>query len=57
MVLTVVFAEENLPQAGVDSKQIIFCIPWGHNKLIIDKCSLTKFQFFVIELVFEGRCK
>ena len=42
------FTEENLPQAGVDSKQIIFCIPWGHNKLIIDKCkgNTEKAYFF-----------
>ena len=39
----------NLPQAGVDSEQGIFCIPWGHNKLIIDKCkgNTEKAYFFV----------
>ena len=44
--------EQNCPQAGDDllavkshqqivdeySKQVVFCIPWGHQKLIIDKC-------------------
>ena len=30
--------EENLPQVGEDFRSMIFCIPWGHNKLIIDKC-------------------
>lgn len=28
----------NLPQAGVNSGEPVFRIPWGHNKLIIDKC-------------------
>lgn len=28
---------ENRPQAG-DNLRIIFRIPWGHNKIIIDKC-------------------
>ena len=28
----------NLPQAGVESMLPIFQIPWGHNKVIIDKC-------------------
>ena len=43
------FAEENLPQAGVNSEQAIFYIPWGHNKLIIDKCKgdTEKAYFFV----------
>jgi len=31
-------AENNLPQLGVDSMELIFRIPWGQNKLIIDKC-------------------
>ena len=30
--------EDNLPQPGVDSVELVFHIPWGHNKLIIDKC-------------------
>ena len=29
--------EENRPQVG-DDFQIIFRIPWGHNKIILDKC-------------------
>ena len=29
--------DENRPQAG-DDLEMVFCIPWGHNKLIIDKC-------------------
>lgn len=35
-------ADSNLPQVGVNSNQIIFHIPWGHNKLIIDKCKSNK---------------
>ena len=29
--------EINRPQVG-DDLQIIFRIPWGHNKIILDKC-------------------
>ena len=44
-------AEQNLPQAGVDLEQQIFSIPWGHNKLIIDKCKGDRLKalFFVKE--------
>ena len=44
---------ENLPQVGVNSNQLIFNIPWGHNKLIIDKCknNPNKALFFVRETV------
>ncbi len=42
---------ENLPQLGVDFIPIIFLIPWGHNKTIIDKCkgNVEKALFFVKE--------
>lgn len=41
----------NLPQLGVNSADVIFQIPWGHNKLIIDKCkgNQNKALFFVHE--------
>lgn len=29
--------DANRPQVG-DELQIIFRIPWGHNKIILDKC-------------------
>lgn len=29
-------------QIDVDAEHIVFCIPWGHNKLIIDKCRGNK---------------
>lgn len=32
------FGKDNLPQLGVDSVELVFHIPWGHNELIIDKC-------------------
>lgn len=32
------FGKANLPTPGVDSVELVFHIPWGHNKLIIDKC-------------------
>ena len=40
---------KNLPQVGVNLDQAIFYIPWGHNKLIIDKCKTDKDKalFFV----------
>lgn len=43
--------KQNLPQDGVNSESIIFNIPWGHNKLIIDKCKgdTKKALFFVRE--------
>lgn len=28
----------NRPQLGDDLENAIFFIPWGHNKVIIDKC-------------------
>ena len=42
-------AEEKLPRFEVNSEQCIFLIPWGHNKLIIDKCkgNSKKAYFFV----------
>ena len=41
---------EKLPQAGAKiSEEIIFLIPWGHNKAILDKCKNNKDKalFFV----------
>ena len=34
-----------------DSEQLVFCIPWGHNRTIIDKCrdNPAKALFFVKE--------
>ena len=44
---------QNPPQPGDDSTTLIFFIPWGHNKLIIDKCrdNLDKALFFVKETI------
>ena len=44
---------QNPPQVGDNSKQLIFSIPWRHNKLIIDKCKNNpdKALFFVRETV------
>ena len=41
--------EQNLPQVEVKTGCGIFNIPWGHNKLIIDKCKgdPSKANFFV----------
>ena len=43
----------NLPQAVADSEQLVFCIPWGHNRTIIDKCrdNPAKALFFVKETI------
>ena len=45
------FSTKNHPQLGDDSAEGIFLIPWGHNKLIIDKCkdNIEKALFFVKE--------
>ena len=39
---------QNYPQAGDNSEEVFF-IPWGHNKLIIDKCkgNIAKALFYV----------
>jgi len=44
---------ENHPQAVDDSEQLVFCIPWGHNRTIIDKCkdNPAKALFFVKETI------
>ena len=43
----------NRPQAVDDSEQLVFCIPWGHNRTIIDKCrdNPVKALFFVNETI------
>ena len=55
---------ENLPQVGDDFtervtarlQQDIFSIPWGHHKLLIDKCSSdpTKALFYVQQTIENG---
>lgn len=42
------FGKANLPQPGVDSVELVFHIPWGHNKLIIDKCKNNQENMWVI---------
>ena len=44
---------QNRPQAVDDSEQLVFCIPWGHNRTIIDKCkdNPAKALFFVKETI------
>ena len=46
----------NLPQVGVNSTNVIFKIPWGHNKLIIDKCkhNTEKALFYIRETIQNG---
>lgn len=48
--------EPNLPQLGANFEPPIFRIPWGHNKLIIDKCKKAhdKACFFVNETLNNG---
>lgn len=40
-----------------DSEQLVFCIPWGHNRTIIDKCrdNQAKTIFFVKETIENKR--
>ena len=44
---------ENLPQLGAKSENIIFQIPWGHHKVIIDKCrnDQQKALFYVNKVI------
>lgn len=50
----------NLPQVGEDfgngEVETIFAIPWGHHKLIIDKCNgnWRKALFFVNQVLQNG---
>lgn len=46
------FGKANLPPPGVDSVELVFHIPWGYNKLIIDKCknNQEKALFYVGKL-------
>ncbi|MBR5802751.1 MAG: DUF1016 family protein [Bacteroidaceae bacterium] len=49
-------SEENLPQLGAQIQSEIFCMPWGHCKLLIDKCSddVNKAMFYVHQTVENG---
>lgn len=44
------------PQVGEQLKNDIFCVPWGHHKLLIDKCrnAPEKTAFFVHQTVENG---
>ena len=44
---------EIVPQVVGQSETLIFCIPWGHNRLIIDKCkdNPDKAMFFVRQTI------
>ena len=47
------YSNEIVPQVGEQSELIAFYIPWGHNKLIIDKCrdNSDKAIFFVKQTI------
>lgn len=47
------YSNEIVPQVGEQSELIAFYIPWGHNKLIIDKCrnNTDKAIFFVKQTI------
>ena len=46
--------DANRPQVG-DNLQIIFRIPWGHNKIILDKCkgNSAKALFYIRKTIEE----
>ena len=46
----------NMPQAGAKLQEGIFCVPWGHHKILIDKCSDNpeKAVFYVLQTVEKG---
>ena len=48
--------EENLPQVGAQILSEIFCMPWGHCKLLIDKCSddVNKALFYIRQTIENG---
>lgn len=49
-------SEENLPQLVAQIQSEIFCMPWGHCKLLIDKCSedVSKAMFYVRQTLKNG---
>ncbi len=49
-------AEKKLPQVGAQSYNEVFCMPWGHCKLLIDKCSndISKAMFYVHQTIENG---
>jgi len=47
-------SDENRPQVG-DELRLIFRIPWGHNKIILDKCKgNTEKALFYIQKTIEN---
>lgn len=50
---------DNHPQAVDNSEQLVFCIPWGHNRTIIDICkdNPAKALFFVKETIEKSYVK
>lgn len=49
-------SEGKLPQLGAQIHTEIFCMPWGHCKLLIDKCSndISKAMFYVRQTIENG---
>lgn len=47
---------EKLPQLGAQFQSDFFCVPWGHHKVLIDKCSenLDKAVFYIRQIVENG---
>ena len=47
---------ENFPQVANENKPDIFAVPWGHHKIIIDKCKgdIAKAVFYIHETVANG---
>ncbi len=45
-----------MPQVGAIFQSDIFCVPWGHHKVLIDKCfgNLEKAIFYIHEVVANG---
>lgn len=49
-------SDEILPQVVAQLETDIFCVPWGHHKLLIDKCSnnLEKAVFYIRQTIENG---
>ena len=47
---------KTLPQVGATFESDIFCVPWGHHKVLIDKCFgyPEKAMFYIHEIVSNG---
>ena len=47
--------DEKLPQLGAEIQALVSAVPWGHHKLLIDKCGNdAKKALFYVRQTVEG---